>query len=95
MSKSKRPVGRPRTSDLVTFSIKIPRKLQAQLDKAAGNSWDTRNMVIRRILTQYMSGELMRHDKTPLDYANSIDFSAPETRREVPHVQGEMPSGAL
>ena len=50
MSKSKRPVGRPKTSDLVTFSVKIPRKLQAQLDRAAGNSYDSRNMVIRRWL---------------------------------------------
>ena len=41
MSKSKRPVGRPKTSDLVTFSIKIPRKLQGQLDKAASDSWDS------------------------------------------------------
>ena len=58
MSKSKRLVGRPKTSDLVTFSIKIPRKLQAQLDKAAGNSYDSRNIVPRRfnaagLLTQY------------------------------------------
>ena len=30
MSKSqRRPVGRPKTTDLVTFSVKIPRKLQA------------------------------------------------------------------
>ena len=87
MSKSKRPVGRPKTSDLVTFSIKIPRKLQAQLDKAASDSWDSRNMVIRRILEQYFSGELCRHDFTPLDYTNSINFDAPETRREVPHVR--------
>ena len=87
MSKSKRPVGRPKTSDLVTFSIKIPRKLQAQLDLAAGNSWDSRNMVIRRVLEQYFTGELCRADQTPLDYGNSIDFDAPMVRREVPHVQ--------
>ena len=86
MENSKRPVGRPRTTDLVTFSIKIPRKLQAQLEKAAGDSWDTRNMVIRRILEQYFSGELCRHDFTPLDYSNSINFDAPDCRREVPHV---------
>ena len=81
-----RPPGRPRTSDLVTFSIKIPRALQAQLDTAAGNSWDSRNMVIRRILEQYFNGELCRHDFTPLDYSNSINFDAPATRREVPHL---------
>jgi len=63
MTNSKRPMGRPRTSDQVTFSIKIPRKLQATLDTAASNSWDSQN-----------------HDFTPLDYANSIDFSAPATR---------------
>ena len=87
MSKSKRPVGRPKTSDLVTFSVKIPRKLQAQLDKAASDSWDSRNMVIRRVLEQYFNGELCRHDFTPLDYSHSIDFSAPATRREVPHIR--------
>ena len=38
MSKSKRTVGRPKTTDLVTFSVKIPRKLQATLDKAASDS---------------------------------------------------------
>lgn len=86
MAKSKRPVGRPKTTDLVTFSIKIPRKLQATLDKAASDSWDSRNMVIRRILSQYFNGEFSRHDLTPLDYSNSINFDAPETRREVPHV---------
>ena len=88
MSKSKRrPVGRPKTSDLVTFSVKIPRKLQATLDKAAGNSYDSRNMVIRRILEQYFNGELCRHDFTPLDYSNSINFDVPPTRREVPHIR--------
>ena len=87
MSNSKRLVGRPKTSDLVTFSIKIPRKLQATLDKAAGNSWDSRNMVIRRVLEQYFSGELIRADDTLLDYSNSIDFDAPLVRREVPHIQ--------
>ena len=87
MSKSKRPVGRPRTSDLVTFSIKIPRKLQVQLDKAASDSWDSRNMVIRRVLEQYFNGELCRHDFIPLDYSNSINFDVPPTRREVPHIR--------
>ena len=80
-------MGRPKTSDLVTFSIKIPRALQAQLEKAAGNSWDSRNMVIRRILTQYMNGELSRADNTPLDYGNSIDWNAEPGRREVPHIK--------
>ena len=87
MSKSKRrPVGRPKTSDLVTFSVKIPRKLQATLDKAAADSLDSRNMVIRRVLEQYFNGELSRADLTPLDYGHSINFDAPATRREVPNV---------
>lgn len=81
-----RPPGRPRTSDLVRFTICIPRKLQATLDAATSNSWDSRNMVIRRVLEQYFAGELCRHDFTPLDYSNSIDFTAPATRREVPGV---------
>ena len=81
-----RPPGRPRTSDLVTFSVKIPRALQATLDKAASNSRDSRNMIIRRILEQYFSGELSRADLTPLDYGNSINFDAPATRREAPHL---------
>ena len=76
----------PLTSDLVTFSIKIPRKLRNTLDKAASDSWDSRNMVICQVLEQYFRSELMRHDVTPLDYSNSIDFSAPTTRREVPHL---------
>ena len=38
MSKTKQPVDRPKTRDLVTFSIKIPRKLQAQLDKARSST---------------------------------------------------------
>ena len=87
MKKTKRPVGRPRTSNLQGFTVKLPARLVAQIEKAASNSWDSRNMVIRRILEQYFSGELCRHDFTPLDYSNSINFDAPATRREVPHTQ--------
>ena len=84
LKSQRRPVGRPKTSDLVTFSVKIPRKLQAQLDRAAGNSYDSRNMVIRRVLEQYFNGELSRADLTPLDYGHSINFDSPAIRREVP-----------
>ena len=49
----KRKVGRPRTSNLIGFSVKLPSRLVDVLDRAAGNSWDSRNMVIRRILEQY------------------------------------------
>ena len=81
-----RKPGRPKTTDLQGFSIKLPRDLVDTLDKAAGNSLDSRNMIIRRILQQYFGGELARHDFTPLDYSNSIDFTRPATRREVPGV---------
>ena len=87
MKKTKRPVGRPRTTDLKGFTVKLPARLVAQLEKVASDSWDSRNMVIRRVLEQYFSGELCRHDFTPLDYSNSVNFDAPETRREVPHVR--------
>ena len=89
MENSKRPVGRPRTSNLKQISIKLPAKLLHTLDKAAGNSWDSRNMVIRRVLEQYFSGELIRADDTLLDYSNSIDFDAPLVRRKLPHIPSE------
>ena len=60
--------------------------IQTQLDKAAGNSLDSRNMIIRRILEQYFNGELSRADLTPLDYGHSINFDVPAVRREVPNV---------
>ena len=65
MKKTKRPVGRPRTTDLKGFTVKLPARLVAQLEKAASDSWDSRNMVIRRVLEQYFSGELCRHDFYP------------------------------
>ena len=82
MEKEKRGPGRPRKDrkDLVNFSIKIPWQLKDVLDKAAADSYDTRNMIIRRILEQYFSGQLSRADMTPLDYSNAIDFDAAETR---------------
>ena len=78
----KRGPGRPKKDrkDLVTFSIKIPWQLRDILDQAAGNSVDSRNMVIRRVLEQYFSGELSRADLEPLDYGNSIDWNAAQTR---------------
>ena len=78
----KRGPGRPRKAkkDLVNFSIKIPWQLRDKLDKAAGDSLDSRNMVIRRVLEQYFNGELQRADGTPLDYQHSINFGAAEHR---------------
>lgn len=63
MSKSKRPVGRPKTTDLVTFSVKIPRKLQATLDKAAADSLDSRNMVIRREVPNVYPQEKLKYSE--------------------------------
>ncbi|MCY3680358.1 MAG: hypothetical protein OXH16_03115 [Gemmatimonadetes bacterium] len=80
----KRPVGRPRTSNLKLLSIKIPEPLLALIQKATGNSLDSRNQVISKVLEQYFTGQLVRADDTPLDYANSIDFDAPMVRRELP-----------
>ena len=80
----KRPVGRPRTSDLKLLSIKIPEPLLALIEKATGNSPDSRNQVIHKVLEQYFTGELIRADDTPLDYSNSINFDAPIIRRPLP-----------
>ena len=63
----KRPVGRPRTSNLKLVSIKIPEPLLALIEKATGNSTDSRNQVIGKVLEQYFTGQLVRADDTPLD----------------------------
>ena len=83
----KRPVGRPRTSNLKLLSFKIPEPLLALIEKATGNSTDSRNQVIGKVLEQYFTGQLIRADDAPLDYSNSIDFDAPMVRRDFPHIQ--------
>ena len=85
----KRPVGRPRTSNLKLLSIKIPQPLLALIEKATGNSLDSRNQVICKVLEQYFTGQLVRADDTPLDYSNSIDFDAPMVRRELPFTSSQ------
>ena len=65
-------VGRPRTSNLVTFSIAIPKPLQRELERIAGDSPDSRNAVITRVLTQYANGELVRADGDELPYHRTI-----------------------
>lgn len=69
------------------IAVKISRKLIAQLDRAAGNNWDTRNRVVQEVLEQYFTGQLVRADDTPPDFSDSIDFNAPIVRRELPHVE--------
>ena len=69
MSKSN---GKPPKRELVIVAAKIPRGIVSRLDRAADNSWNTRNAVISRILEQYLSGELIRSDNTPLEFSESI-----------------------
>ena len=70
MSKSN---GRPPPKrELVIIAAKIPRGIVVRLDRAASNSWGTRNVVISRILEQYLSGELIRADNTELEFSESI-----------------------
>ena len=53
MSTSTPSVERPETDELEIVAIKIPRKLIAIIDNAAGHSWDTRNTIVRRALEKY------------------------------------------
>ena len=87
--QTKRPVGRPRTSNLKLLSIKIPEPLLALIEKATGNSLDSRNQVIHKVLEQYFTGQLIRVDDTPLDYSNSIDWDAPMVRRPLPFTSSQ------
>ena len=64
--------GRPPKRELVIVAAKIPRGIVVRLDHAAGNSWNTRNAVISRILEQYLRGELIRTDNAPLEFSESI-----------------------
>ena len=58
--------------ELAVIAAKIPRGIVVRLDRAANNSWDTRNTVIRSILEQYFTGQLIRADKAPLEFSESI-----------------------
>ena len=58
--------------ELEVIAAKIPRGIVVRLDRAASNSWDTRNTVIRSILEQYLTGQLVRADDTPLEFSESI-----------------------
>lgn len=69
MSKSN---GKPPKRELVIVAAKIPRGIVCRLDRAASNSWGTRNVVISRILEQYLNGQLVRADNTELEFSESI-----------------------
>ena len=58
--------------ELAVIAAKIPRGIVVRLDRAANNSWDTRNTVIRSILEQYLTGQLVRADNAPLEFSESI-----------------------
>ena len=62
----------PPKRELVIVAAKIPKGIVVRLDRAAENSWNTRNAVISRILEQYLEGSLVRLDKKPLDFSESI-----------------------
>ncbi len=79
-----KPVVRSKTNNLKLVSIRIKEPLLALIEKATGNSTDSRNQVIGKVLDQYFRGELIRADDTPLDYLDSIDFDAPMIRRPLP-----------
>ena len=64
--------GKSPQRELTVIATKIPRGIVVRLDRAAGNSWDTRNTVIRSILEQYFTGQLIRADKAPLEFSESI-----------------------
>ena len=54
--------------ELKVIAAKLPRGIVVRLDRAANNSWDTRNAVISRVLEQYFTGQLIRADKAPLSF---------------------------
>ena len=74
MSKSN---GKPPKRELVIVAAKIPRGIVCRLDRAAGNSWNTRNAVISRILEQYLEGQLVRADNAHWNFPNLSD--SPDT----------------
>ena len=55
MSTSTPSVKRPETEELKIVAIKIPRVLIALLDNAAGDSWQTRNTIIRQVLEDHFN----------------------------------------
>ena len=64
--------GKSPKRELMIVAAKLPRGIVCRLDRATGKSWDTRNTVIRSILEQYFTGQLVRADDTPLEFSESI-----------------------
>ena len=64
--------GKPPQRELAVIAAKLPHGIVVRLDRAANNSWDTRNAVISRVLEQYFTGQLVRADNAPLEFSESI-----------------------
>ncbi len=67
MSTSTPSVKRPETEELKIVAIKIPRVLIALLDNAAGDSWQTRNTIIRQVLEDHFNSA-----KSPQAHSEAI-----------------------
>ena len=64
--------GKSPQRELKVIAAKLPRGIVVRLDRAASNSWNTRNAVISRVLEQYFTGQLVRADNAPLEFSESI-----------------------
>lgn len=48
----------PRSADeLMIVAVKIPRRLVAVIDNAAGNSWQTRNTIVKEALENHFKSK--------------------------------------
>ena len=55
MTTSVPPIERQDKEELQIVAIKIPRVLIALLDNAAGDSWQTRNTIIRQVIEDHFN----------------------------------------
>ena len=67
MTTSVPPIERQDKEELQIVAIKIPRVLIALLDNAAGDSWQTRNTIIRQALEDHFNSA-----KSPQAHSEAI-----------------------
>ncbi len=67
MTTSVPPIERQDKEELQIVAIKIPRVLIALLDNAAGDSWQTRNTIIRQVLEGHFNSA-----KSPQAHSEAI-----------------------
>ena len=67
MTTSVPPIERQDKEELQIVAIKIPRVLIALLDNAAGDSWQTRNTIIRQVLEDHFNSA-----KSPQAHSEAI-----------------------